>query len=117
MKYLLLIAIDPELGNEPTAAEHDMFGEYEAFTKRIIESGEWLAGDPLYDISTATTVRIRDGVTSVTDGPFAETKEHFAGYYAVDVASLDRALELAAQIPGARIGSIEVRPIMDFVRP
>ncbi len=115
MKYLLLITNDPnELAAMPADAANAMFGEYLAFTQRIQASGEMLAGDPLHDISTATTVRTRDGVTTLTDGPFAETKEHFAGFYVVDVVSLDRALELAAQIPGARTGSIEVRPIMSY---
>ena len=117
MKYLLLIADDPAL----VAAAHAVEGageatmqEYIAFTQRIAESGELVAGDPLHDASTASTVRIRSGATSVTDGPFAETKEQIGGYYIVDVASLDRALELAAQIPSVRTGGIEVRPIVDM---
>ena len=115
MKYLLLITNDPnELATMAPDAMTEVFGEYFAFTQRIQASGEMLAGDPLHDISTATTLRIRDGETTLTDGPFAETKEHFAGFYVVDVVSLDRALELAAQIPGARTGSIEVRPIMSY---
>jgi hypothetical protein len=115
MKYMLLITGDPELlaGGSDSDGEA-MMKEYFAFTTRIAESGELVAGDPLHDVSTASTVRIRSGATSVTDGPFAETKEQIGGYYVVDVASLDRALELAAEIPGARVGSVEVRPIIDM---
>ena len=118
MKYMLLIATDPAASAALAPDEQEaMFAEYFAFSSRIAESGEMVAGDPLHDISTATTVRVREGATTVTDGPFAETKEHIGGYYIVDVASLDRALELAAQIPGARVGSIEVRPLMDYSAP
>ena len=77
--------------------------EYLAFTQRIAESGELIAGDPLQGIDTATAVRVRDGKTSSTDGPFAETKEVLGGYYLVDVPDLDRAIELAAQIPRCRL--------------
>ncbi len=115
MKYMLLIATDPAAFASVAQDELDgMMGEYFAFTQRIADSKEMVAGDPLQDISTATTVRVRNGSTTTTDGPFAETKEHFAGYYVVDVESLDRALELAAQIPGARYGSVEVRPIQEM---
>jgi hypothetical protein len=115
VKYMLLIATDSSATPVANAdGGYDMNADYYAFTQRIIASGELVAGDPLHDVSTATTVRVRSGVTSVTDGPFAETKEQLGGYYIVDVASLDRALELAAEIPGAKIGSVEVRPIMDM---
>ena len=115
MKYMLLIATDP--AEFATMTEDDnkaMMAEYWAFTQRIVESGEMVSGDPLHDVSTATTVKVRDGKTSVTDGPFAETKEQIGGYYIVNVATLDRALEIAALVPGARAGSIEVRPIRDM---
>jgi hypothetical protein len=115
MKYMLLIAVDPT--DIPVANDdggYDMGAEYYAFTQKIIASGELVAGDPLHDASTATTVRVRNGATTLTDGPFAETKEQLGGYYIVDVVGLDRALELAAEIPGAKGGSIEVRPIMEM---
>ena len=115
MKYMLLIATDPS--EYATMTEDDnlaLMAEYRAFTQRIVESGEMVGGDPLHGVSTATTIKVRGGKTSVTDGPFAETKEHIGGYYIIDVATLDRALELAAQVPGARLGSIEVRPIQDM---
>ena len=117
MKYMLLIATDPNAWASMSEEESDaMNADYFAFSNRIAESGEMGAGDPLHGVETATTVRVRDGVRSVTDGPFAETKEHFGGYYVVEVESLDRAIELAAEVPGARLGSIEVRPIMDFTQ-
>jgi len=112
---MLLIAVDPtEMPQANDDGGYDMSSEYYEFTQRIIASGELVAGDPLHDASTATTVRVRDGVTTLTDGPFAETKEQLGGYYVVDVASLDRALELAAQIPGAKGAGVEVRPVMEM---
>lgn len=115
MKYMLLICTDDEAFAKLSPAEQQaMPGEYFAYTTAISESGERVAGDPLHGNETATTVTVRDGETITTDGPFAETKETIAGYYIVDVADLDRAIELAAKIPGARIGKIEVRPVMDF---
>ncbi len=105
MKYMLLINTDPSQWNENLSAE------YMAFTQEIVESGEFVAGDPLEGRDSATTVRVRDGKVTTTDGPFAETKEHIGGYYIVDVKDLDRALALAARIPDARSGGIEVRPI------
>jgi hypothetical protein len=115
MKYMLLIATDDDQYAKLSPTEQsDMFGEYFGFTTAISESGELVAGDPLHGLDTATTVSVRDGETVTTDGPFAETKETILGYYIVDVADLDRAIELAAEIPGARIGKIEVRPIMEY---
>jgi hypothetical protein len=104
MKYVLLIHDDP-------SRQDDLTPEYMTFTKSILESGEMLGGDKLQGAETATSVRVRDGRTTTTDGPFAETKEVLGGYYIVDVKDLDRALELAAQIPSARYGTVEVRPI------
>ncbi len=118
MKYMLLITTDPSDAPMPNAHNaYDMSADYYAFTQSIVASGEMVAGDALHDVSTATTVRIRDGVKSVTDGPFAETKEQLGGYYIVDVPTLDRAIEIAAEIPGAKFGSIEVRPIMEMTAP
>jgi len=109
MKYMLLIYGDPT--NFDPAEGDAMMAEYMKFTSAILESGEMVGGDPLEGPETATAVRLRDGKRSTTDGPFAETKEVLGGYYIVDVKDLDRALELAAQIPGAKAGTIEVRPI------
>jgi hypothetical protein len=112
MKYMLLIYGDPASANPDD--DEKIFGEYMAFTNEILESGEMVSGDPLQGTETATTVRVRNGKRSTTDGPFAETKEVLGGYYIVDVKDLDRAIELAAKLPGARGGSIEVRPVMDI---
>src|SRR5260370_42249522 len=88
-----------------------MSAEYGAFTESIIQNGNCKAGDRLQPTTTATTVRVRDGKTLTTDGPFAETREQLGGYYLVEAKDLDAAIAIAARIPGARVGSIEVRPI------
>jgi len=112
MKYMLLIHSNHDawagLSDDEGKAIMD---EYYAFTQRLADSGELVSGDPLQGPETATTVRVRDGKRSTTDGPFVETKEHLAGYYVVDCADLDRALELAEQIPDARFSGVEVRPV------
>lgn len=114
MEYLLLIygregdwdgMSDAERGKAQQA--------YGAFTTAIRESGQYKGGNALQPVSTATTVRVRDAKTMTTDGPFAETREQLGGYYLVEAADLDEAIGLAARIPGARQGSIEVRPIMN----
>jgi len=116
MKYMLLIYSDPDGWSDPTEAEA-LMGEYMAFTQGIIESGEFSAGDPLQARDSAVSVRVRAGSTTTTDGPFAEAKEHIAGYYVVDVKDIDRAIELAAKIPDARKAGIEVRAVMDMGMP
>jgi hypothetical protein len=114
MQYILLIYSD-EKTRPSSAAEMDrMLGEYMAFTQDIVKSGNFKAGDPLEPTSSATTVRVREGRTLTTDGPFAETKEQLGGYYIVEAKDLDEAIAIAARIPGARHGSIEVRPIRKF---
>jgi hypothetical protein len=113
MKYMLLIYSEP--GTEGTDAEQQAaMGEWFAFTQRIVESGELVAGDPLQGIETASTVTVRSGETVITDGPFAETKEILGGYYIVDVDSLERAQELGAELPSAKYGRTEVRPLMEL---
>ena len=115
MRYMLLIYSDPTAWATLDPSQSDqMMAEYFAFTQRIVESGEMVAGDPLQGLDTATTVRVRDGRIGSTDGPFAETKEVLGGYYIVDVADLDRAIALAGQIPDAKYGSVEVRPIQEM---
>jgi hypothetical protein len=98
----------------PEAERNAMMAEYGTFTQDIVSSGEFVSGDPLAGVDTATTVKVRGGESETTDGPFVETKEHLAGYYIVDVKDLDRALALAARIPDARFGAIEVRPVLDM---
>ena len=112
MEYLLLI-YTPEsawaaLSEEARGA---MYKEYYEFTDGIRQSGHYKGGNPLQPVATATTVRVRDGKTMTTDGPFAETREQLGGYYLVEAADLDEATGIAARVPGARLGSIEVRPI------
>jgi hypothetical protein len=115
MQYLLLIyRNEAEQAKMDAAGGKKMLEEYGAFTQSIIQSGNFKAGDGLQPTSTATTVRVRDGKTLTTDGPFAETREQLGGYYLVEARDLDAALEIAARIPGARVGSIEVRPIMVY---
>src|SRR5271169_2936712 len=106
MQYLLLIY---SAENEPTP--EGMLAEYGTFTQDIIQSGAFKAADRLQPVSAATTVRVRDGKTLTTDGPFAETREQLGGYYLVEAKDLDEAVGIAAKVPTARHGSIEVRPI------
>src|ERR1700681_4561234 len=115
MQYLLMIyRSEAEAGKMDAAARQAMTAEYGAFTQPIIQSGNFKAGDALQPATTATTVRVRDGKTLTTDGPFAETREQLAGYYLVEAKDLDAAVAIAARIPGAKTGSIEVRPIMVY---
>lgn len=113
MQYLCLIYEDESIPAGRTDAENQAnFGEYMVFTKELVGAGKMVAGDALQPVSTATTVRIRNGETLHTDGPFAETKEQLGGYYLIEADNLDEALAWAAKIPAAKSGSIEVRPIM-----
>ena len=115
MQYMLLI-YEPEAMREKGRPEdgRQMMTEYREFTDDIKRTGHFKAGDALQSVKTATTVRVRDGKVQRTDGPFAETKEQLGGYYLVEAKDLDEALKLAARIPGAKNGSVEVRPIMTF---
>jgi hypothetical protein len=115
MQYLLLIYGDQN-GWESMSEEErgQVFRAYGSFTQELEQSGAMVGGNALQPTETATTVRVRNDETLTTDGPFAETKEQLGGYYLVNVDSLDEALEWAAKIPGARHGSIEVRPVMVF---
>ena len=112
MQYLLMIyANEAEYAKIDPATLQKVYEEYGAFTQGIVKSGNFKAGDRRQPTTTATTVRVRDGKTLTTDGPFAETREQLGGYYLVEARDLDEALAIAAKIPGARFGSIEVRPI------
>ena len=111
MKYLCLIYDEEKKLESMPKDESDAFmGEYFAFTNGIKQSGHYLGGNALQPISAATTVRVRNGKVSATDGPFAETKEQLGGYYLIDVGNLDEAVQWAARCPSALTGSIEVRP-------
>jgi len=112
MQYLLMIySNEVEYAKLDAATSQKVMAEYGAFTQSIIQSGNFKAGDRLQPTATATTVRVKDGKVLTTDGPFAETREQLGGYYLVEAKDLDAALGIAARIPGARYGSIEVRPI------
>jgi hypothetical protein len=113
MKYLLLIYENEATWAAVSEAEKGkIFQEYMDYTKRIRKSGNYVAGEALQPVSTATTVRVKNGKTLTTDGPFAETREQLGGFYMVEAKDLDEAIKLAAGIPAVRTGSIEVRPIM-----
>jgi hypothetical protein len=115
MQYLLLIYHnEAEAGAATPAARQQMLADYGAFTQSIIQSGNFKAGDALKPTSTATTIRVRDGKTLTTDGPFAETREQLGGYYLIEAKDLDQAITIAERIPSAKFGSIEIRPIMTF---
>ena len=115
MKYLCLIYDDEKKwGTLPKAQSDAVMGEYRGFTEDIKKSGHYVGGDALQPTSAATTVRVRSGKVSTTDGPFAETKEQLGGYYLINAKDLNDAIQVAARIPSAKMGSIEVRPIMVF---
>lgn len=116
MQYLLLIYTADDSGEpKPGMAGFEEYAqEYGAVAEEAGKRGVMQGGNALQPVSTATTVRVRNGKTETTDGPFAETKETLGGYYLLDCKDLDEAIELAAMIPGARFGSVEVRPVMVF---
>jgi hypothetical protein len=112
-QYMLLIYGPTEGGPSPEEMQAEMPKWYE-YTQALQDAGVMVAGDALQPIDTATTVRVRDGETLITDGPFADTKEALGGYYIIDVPNLDDALKWAARIPNVHRGSVEVRPVMVF---
>jgi hypothetical protein len=113
MQYMLLIHDDEKLWASMSDEERNgLYQEYAAFGAELREKGAYVDGAQLQPTSTATTVRIRDDEQVVTDGPFAETKEQLGGFYLIETESVDEALEWAAKIPSARLGSIEVRPLV-----
>jgi hypothetical protein len=115
MKYAFNIYVDEaqrtSISDEDQQAMSQAYG---VLTQEMEQQGVLVAGEGLYPTQTATTVRVREGDRDVTDGPFAETKEQLGGFYVLDVKDLDEAIEWAAKIPGAQIGSIEIRPVMVF---
>jgi hypothetical protein len=115
MRYLCLIYDEEKKLAAMSQSESDAFmGEYFAFTDGIRNSGHYIGGEALQSVQTATTVRSRNGKISATDGPFAETKEQLGGYYLINAKDLNEAIQVAAKIPSARLGSVEVRPVMEF---
>ncbi|MBJ2321841.1 MULTISPECIES: YciI family protein [Pseudomonas] len=109
MKYLCLIYSDEQALHTSPDSPHD--SECLAYAESIQASGRMLAAEPLESVTTATTVRMRSGKLSITDGPFAETKEQLAGFYLIDAKDLNEALQVAGGIPAARVGGVEVRPV------
>jgi len=118
MRYLCLIYNEEKNLAALSKSEWDVLaGEYFAFTEEIRRSGHHRSGEGLQPVRTAKTVRVRNGKVSTTDGPFAETKEQLGGFYLIEVRDLNDAIQVAAKIPSARMGSIEVRPVMEFDEP
>jgi hypothetical protein len=112
MKYMLLIYLDEQALSETERQE--CYAESTQLAHQIYASGQYLAANPLQPTSMATSVRVRDGKRSVTDGPFAETREQLGGYFLIDAKNLDEAIGIAGRIPMARKGTVEVRPVIDI---
>lgn len=115
MRYMLLIYVNESVyeNQNPEEQARD-YQEYNAFTEEAEKRGFAPQGEALQSVTTATTMRVRDGKILTTDGPFIETKEQLGGYYMLNCGNLDEAIAMAAKLPGARHGSIEIRPIMEF---
>ena len=115
MKYLCLIYDDEKKIEGMSQADSDKFmGEYFAFSDDLQKSGQYIHGEALQPVQTATTLRSRNGKVSTTDGPFAETKEQLGGFYLIEAKDLNEAIQVASRIPSIRTGSIEIRPVVDF---
>lgn len=112
MQYMLILASDPEAWAGNDTADDAVIDDWDLYTRALADAGILVAGHGLHGTETATTVRVRSGERVLTDGPFIESKEHLIGYYVIAAGNLDIALEWAARAPNARIGSVEVRPIM-----
>jgi hypothetical protein len=118
MKYILLIHDDEQAWGKLSEAERgQIYSEYGQFGQQIKASGQYIGGSQLQPTSTATSVRVRNGKRVVTDGPFAETREQLGGYYLIEAKDLDDAISVAARIPSARMGTIEVRPLVEAAAP
>jgi len=112
MKYLLLIYMAENAMTEDQ--RQHCYQESTELAHDLNAKGQFLATAPLQPVSTATSVRVRDGKRLVTDGPFAETREHLGGYYLVNAGNLDEAIDIAGRIPGARVGTVEIRPVLEI---
>jgi hypothetical protein len=112
MKYMLLIYMEEGALNE--AEREHCYVESTELAHDLEASGQYLGASPLHPTSTATSVRVRDGKRLVTDGPFAETREHLGGYFLVEAKDLDSAIGIAGRIPGARVGTVEIRPVIEI---
>ena len=112
MRYMLLIYTDEQAWTE--AERQHCFEESTALAHQLKANGQYLATAPLQPVATATSVQVRDGKRLVTDGPFAETREQLGGYFLIDAEDLDEAIGIAASIPGARKGTVEIRPVLEI---
>jgi hypothetical protein len=113
MKYMLLIYLDETWDQLSLSTRQQLYEEQLQLSQQLTASGQYLAGAPLHPPSTATSVRVRDGKRLVTDGPFAETREHLGGYMLIDVQDLDAAIAIAARSALTRVGTVEVRPVRE----
>jgi hypothetical protein len=114
MKYMLLIYHEELAWNRHSEAERQqIYGEYRQLIQELQSSRQYLGGDQLQPTTTASTVRVRDGKQIVTDGPFAETREQVGGFFIIDAKDLDEATNIAGRIPSARMGAVEVRPVVE----
>jgi hypothetical protein len=112
MKYMLLVYLDEQAMTE--AEREHCYVESAQLTQELNSSGQYLDASPLHPVSTATSVRLRDGKRLVTDGPFAETREQLGGYYVIEAQNLDEAIRIAEKVPPARFGTVEIRPVMEI---
>jgi len=112
MKYMLLVYTDEQAWTE--AERQHCYAESTELAHQLKANGQYLATAPLQPVSTATSVQVRDGRRLVTDGPFAETREQLGGYYLIDARDLDEAIAIAASVPGARKGTVEIRPVLEI---
>ena len=112
MKYMLLVYLDENLLSE--AERTQCYHDSAQLTRELHTQGKYLGAGPLHPTSTATSVRVREGKRLVTDGPFAETREQLGGYYLIDATDLDEALKIAERIPGAKHGTVEIRPVLEI---
>ena len=118
MRYLCLIYENEKAWQQMSQADMEkVMAEYNAFTEAIKKAGNYVGGEALQPTNTATSVRVRNGKVSTTDGPYVETKEQLGGYYLIKAKDLNDAVQVASRIPGAKHGTIEVRPIMEFDQP
>jgi hypothetical protein len=113
MKYLCMISAELVMETMPADEAERHFQEYAEFTEDIRRSGHFLGANRLQPVTTATSVRVRNGRVHVTDGPFAETREQIGGYFVIEASDLNDAIQVAARIPGARYGTVEIRPIAE----
>ena len=118
MRYLCLVYVEEKKVNALSRRDYDgLVSDSLAYTEELRKGGHFVASDALQSVETATTLRTRNGKMSITDGPFAETKEQLGGFFLIEARDLNEALHLASKIPPGRIGSIEVRPVMELREP